>query len=172
MKVAIIVGHDERSQGAYSRFLNKTEYQYNSAVASHLTGIADIYRRPIKRGYKSAMQALAMQLNAKDYDLVIELHFNAATSSAEGVESLHFGGNDFTKMYAESYCSEIAEHYGSVNRGAKSIYNENQRGYWFLKLTKAPALIVEPFFGSNQESLRFQDPEEYACVIKQWIEKL
>jgi hypothetical protein len=34
------------------------------------------------------------------------------------------------------------------------------------------AIILEPFFGDNGESLNFKDAKEYAMAIKEWLLKI
>ena len=168
MKVAIIIGHDNNRPGAYSKLLKTSEYIYNSEVAAHLSCVADIYKRPLAGGYKTQMEILAKELNPKKYDLVVELHFNSFNTKANGTETVGFKGNDYTKDIGNSFNEKISNHYQTINRGHKTT-DENGRGYWFLKLMNAPALILEPFFGDASESLKFADPAEYACVIKEWL---
>lgn len=156
-----MVGHDQKERGAYSPHLNMTEFQFHSEVAKHLP--FDIYwRNPDLKGYKTKMQDLAKQINGKGYSAVIEMHFNAATPSANGCEALFFGGSAVGKRWAQVYVEETVRKYGMRNRGVLAITKESERGYWFLKLIDAPAVILEPFFGSNYESLKFKDIREYA----------
>ena len=160
-KIAFVVGHDIKEQGAFSFHLKKTEFVYHSEVASHLP--FDIYwRNPDIKGYKSKMQDLANRINKQDYSAVIELHFNSATPTANGCEALFFGGSAIGKRWSQVYVDKIVQAYGMRNRGVLAITSESQRGYWFLKLMKAPAIILEPFFGSNPESLKFEDTKKYA----------
>ena len=171
MKVAIIIGHDKTSPGAFSKVLGQSEYIYNSEVAANLSGVADIYKRPVANGYKTQMEILAKQINQKNYDLVLELHFNSFNNIANGCETVGFVGNDKTKKIGESYCDVISKAYNINNRGHKTS-PAGGRGYWFLKLMNAPALILEPFFGDNQEAEKFIDPKKYACSIKEWLLKI
>src|SRR5699024_1463291 len=91
---AVIIGHDKFSPGAYSKYLHASEYMYNSEVASYLGGIADVYKRPLGGGYTTQMRQIAEILNPKNYDLVVELHFNSfKNSSANGCEAIVYPGN-------------------------------------------------------------------------------
>jgi len=165
MKIAVVIGHDKTSPGAYSPHLGQSEYIYNSEVASHLSKIADIYKRPIGSGYKTQMINLANEINKKDYDLVVELHFNAFNKSANGCEALIFKGNKYTEKVGQRYCNLITSKYKTKSRGVKDISQQNDRGYWFLALMKADAIILEPFFGDNEESLKFKNEAEYAEIL-------
>lgn len=167
MKAAIIIGHSKESPGAYSTYLRSSEYTYNSEVAAYLSCIADVYKRPDNGGYKSQMKRLASEINQKDYDLVIELHFNSFNGKAEGCETISYPGSS-SLVFGEKYCKDISECYLTENRGAKEA-NPQSRGWWFLAYMKAPAIIVEPFFGDNEESLKFENAGKYAEVMKQLI---
>lgn len=170
-KIAIVVGHDRKEQGVYSAPLQTSEYNYNYNVASHLSDVADIYYRPLIRGYKSQMEALAKEINPKGYDLVIELHFNAFNGRANGCETVGFEGSKAGAKYGKLFCKMLSDHYDLINRGHKATVPAG-RGYWFTKLMAAPALIVEPFFGDHPEAIKFEDTEEYACVIREWLARL
>lgn len=160
-KIAFVVGHDHKEQGAFSKHLNRTEFLYHLGVADYLP--FDVYwRNPNINGYKSKMQDLAKQINGKGYTAVVELHFNSATPTANGCEALFFGGSVIGKKWAQTFVEKTVKEYGTRNRGVLAVTNDKQRGYWFLKLIDAPAIILEPFFGSNPESLKFLDEEKYA----------
>ena len=164
-KIAVVIGHDKTSPGAYSTYLRQSEYIYNSEVATYLSNIADIYKRPIGSGYKTQMINLANEINQKDYDLVVELHFNAFNKIANGCEAVIFKGNSYTEKVGQKFCNLITKEYCTESRGVKEVSQPNDRGYWFLALMKADAMILEPFFGDNKESLKFNDPSKYADIL-------
>ena len=164
MKIAIVVGHDKINQGAFSNILKQSEFAFNNEVAKLLP--YDVYFRNEKiKGYKSQMQELAKRINEKRYDLVIELHFNMFNGKAKGCECLYLKGSKIGKEQAEKLCKSITKDFGNINRGAVAIDNEKGRGYWFLKLINAPALIVEPFFGDNEETIAFKNKMKYAKTL-------
>lgn len=166
MKIAVIVGHDPASPGAFSHWLHTSEYMYNAEVATYLATIADIYKRPKGGGYKTQMAALANILNPQNYDLVVELHFNAFNKRANGCEAVIFKGSATGRKVGLAFCEQICQGYGTTNRGVKEVGADGERGYWFLKYMKAPALILEPFFGDAEESLKFENPGKYAEHLK------
>lgn len=173
IKIAIVVGHTPKGdQGAYSPHLQKSEQPFNLGVAANaLKELApntyDVYTHTIQ-GYYERQKALATLLNGKAYDLVIELHFNAASPLANGTECLYWFASKKGKEYAQAISAGIAKEYGTTirgDKGARALVNKEDRGYWFTYLPKAPAVIVEPFFGSNEEALKFKDEKRYACVL-------
>jgi N-acetylmuramoyl-L-alanine amidase len=162
-KIAVVVGHDSIEQGAFSNILKKSEFSYHSELVKLLP--FDIYYRPTKGGYKSKMEELAKEINGKGYNLVIELHFNSFNGVANGTEALYFNNSVNGKRWAEIYVDKICSEYNTSIRGAKVIKHTNERGYWFLKLMDAPAIILEPFFGDNKEAIDFKDVNKYAKTL-------
>lgn len=171
MKIAVVIGHDKISPGAYSKYISKSEYQYNREVASYLRCV-DIYKRPENGSYKTQMETLAERVRPHNYDLIIELHFNMfddiANNKGEGVETVSYPGNEKTIELGTEYCKLISKHYYTKNRGAK-VANKGGRGWWFLELMPANAIIVEPFFGDELEAEKFSNEAEYAEIIMKWL---
>lgn len=167
MRIAVVIGHEKGRPGAYSGYLQQTEFAYNSRVAPYFAEIdADIYFRPEGGGYKTQMRKLAQEINAINYDLVIELHFNSFNRKASGCEVLTYKGNNYTQLLGERICRSISTEYRTENRGVKQIDSEEDRGYWFLHYMRANAMILEPFFGDHEEALKFENPGKYAEVVK------
>ena len=166
--IAICIGHSRKIKGrydggAYSTTLKSNEKDFNSKVADHLqemlflngvkSVIIDDYNG---NGYGSAMSNLAEDIRAKNAILAIELHFNSAQPSANGHEWLFWessiNGQKLAKCFKSSFSKAFPD---ALNRGLKPI-NQKDRGGAFLKLTHCPAIITEPFFGSNyRDSLPF-----------------
>ena len=179
MKVAIVIGHTRNGdKGAYSETLEMSEYDYNLKVANKMKEVNpstyDVYTHTIQ-GYYERQKSMADKLNSKNYDLVLELHFNAASPAANGTETLYYFNSKKGKGYAETISNDIVDNFGTKIRGAngaKALVNKNDRGFYAVYLPKAPALIVEPFFGSNiEESKKFMDFEKYACVLNNAVIK-
>jgi N-acetylmuramoyl-L-alanine amidase len=160
-KIAIVVGHDKIEQGAYSHLLKHSEFSYYSELVKLLP--FDIYFRSTKGSYMDKMRELAKQINGKGYTLVVELHFNMFNGKANGTEALYHHKSTIGKRYAEIYCQNVVKEYGTVNRGAKGISGGN--GFGFVSLMDAPAIVLEPFFGDNKESLNFKDLNKHAKLL-------
>lgn len=169
MKIAVVIGHEPEAPGAFSQYLGKTEYDYNTEVAKHLPSEIDVYTRPKGGGYKSKMKALAEKMYAGNYNLVLSLHFNAFNNLANGTEALIYRKNERSRRFAELYCRNITKTYGTKDRGVKELSVPSDRGYWFVFFQEGDAIILEPFFGDNEEAKRFADPAKLACVIETTI---
>jgi N-acetylmuramoyl-L-alanine amidase len=176
MEIAIVVGHTKLRQGACSPHDIQCEWAFNKALAEELSDIADIYYYDsYNLGYKSMVKRNAVKMNKQDYKLVIELHYNAASPSANGCEALYYFRNKKTKKLAEEFCRMYVAAIGGKNRGAKALVSKRDRGFWAVFYPTAPTIILEPFFGTNKKDVeRLTDAgiKEYEYVIRRLISKL
>lgn len=155
--------------------MGTTEYLFNTRVASLVQEkLKDVYvfTRKWQNSYTKEITELANRVNKEQFDLVVELHFNSSITGANGVEALYFHKSKQGSMIAENYCEAIVMEYGSKNRGAKPLSASNQNGFGFVQKMKAPAIILEPFFGSHKEALEFNNVERYANTMVKWLECL
>ncbi|CAL2108186.1 N-acetylmuramoyl-L-alanine amidase [Tenacibaculum sp. 190524A02b] len=175
-QVAIVIGHRSKKQGAYSPFINETEYSYMKKVAHYLQDIADIYERPNTPFVSEAtrIKQLVRSVNANSYKLVISLHFNGFHDAvAHGVTCLHYITNPRTKAIASEFVSLVNENFGIKKRALIPISSKNQRGGIFITGVNADAILVEPFFGSNPlDSENFRGKHQaYANTLRALINK-
>lgn len=103
-------------------------------------------------GYTAAQRWLAGQLKAKGATAALELHFNSADSpAATGHEWLFWASSKNGRLLAKELDSMALEMFPDFRqRGIKPIGGD-ERGGAFLRLTHCPAVIAEPFFGSNPD---------------------
>jgi N-acetylmuramoyl-L-alanine amidase len=160
-KIAVVVGHDQIEQGAFSNILKQSEYAYYSELVKLLP--FDIYYRSTRGSYMDKMRELASRVNGKGYTLIVELHFNSFNGKANGTEALYYHKSTTGKRWAEIYCKNICKEYGTVNRGAKGISGGN--GFGFVNSMDAPAIVLEPFFGDNAEAIKFKDLNKHAKLL-------
>lgn len=173
-KILLIPGHCMTGdRGAFSSHLKQTEQGYNKRVADVLkcryNEDYDVYEHSIQ-GYNSRQNELAKFENQRNYKVVVELHFNASVyHTAQGSEVLFFHKSTRGRKYAEIVLNEIVKEYGLRNRGVKGISNGN--GFGFLKKTKAPAILIEPFFGDEAKCMSFSNVERYAETLHRAFNK-
>lgn len=173
--VAIVIGHTNRSKGACSPFGIPCEFDFNKKVASYLECFADVYEySTYTAGYTAMVKANAAKMNVHPYKLVIELHYNAATPLANGTEVLYYFASKTGKAYAEVAANMITQKFGTTNRGAKALVKSSDRGFAAVYYPKAPAIMLEPFFGSNiEDANKFKGKEkEYADLIMDFVRAL
>jgi N-acetylmuramoyl-L-alanine amidase len=180
--VAICVGHSRSGDDGAENTDGVTEWSFNQPLANrvcelieqagHTAVLVDKYEGG---GYTSAMLWLAKHLKTIKADVALELHFNAAGPMATGYEFLHWFCSPKGLTLASKMGSAFAKAFPDQrNRGLKSI-NAEDRGGLFLRKTHCPALICEPFFGSNAKDTAFfsahreELAKAYAEGIINWL---
>lgn len=170
MRIAFVIGHTKLSKGAYSSYFELMEYDFWKQFECDLKKVGDVFfHNYLIHGYTSKQKSIAKK--TKDYDVVFELHFNSANTRANGCEALYFYTNNQTKRISQDFCDKYTSLTGARNRGAKELYNKEQRGFGFVKEQKASAIILEPFFGDNLlDSARF-DIDKFLKAVKYAVNK-
>jgi N-acetylmuramoyl-L-alanine amidase len=132
-------------------------------------------------GYGAAVRKTAKAIRQFKADLCMELHFNSAGKTARGCEILYFWGSRKSKHAARCVSKALAPLMDELNipmrggyGGARSLWYRSSnkgkaysgRGGYYAWATPCPALILEPFFGSNKhemtEMAREQNMDELA----------
>lgn len=153
MKICLVVGHRESSQGASNSLCGITEFEFNNRLAVSIASICKhdcfiIHREDIRSGYNK----LPNKINKFDCDLVISLHCNAFNGKAGGHEVLYWNTSTKGKAWAIRINKAIGLALGNNDRGIKPI-KQGDRGANVLRSTKAPCILLEPFFIDNDEEL-------------------
>lgn len=174
MKIAILIGHRSGDQGAYSEWLDTTEYEYMKKVAFRLDDIADVYERPntpfVSEAYR--IKQVVCKINEKKYDLVISLHFNSfSNEKAHGATALHYITNRFTKQVGNRFVELVRESFGTRKRDLIPVSSKFDRGGTFIMNCNTHAVLLEPFFGSSpKDCVEFINSEvKLANVLRQLI---
>jgi N-acetylmuramoyl-L-alanine amidase len=186
LKAAIIIGHDNKSQGA-STYNKITEYEFNSYIADT---VQRLHNFKVTHGIHKFMalhvfnrnlgwQSVINQLKANDISLSMELHLNSFSKAAMGTETLHLDDDIPSQDLAKFLSFRIAKHYNTKLRaeaGALALAN-GDRGYFNLTNVKNAgvkyAVLVEPCFVKfpTQESITFvNNPLEYANILYRALE--
>lgn len=165
--VALCVGHSRSGDNGAVSVGGVSEWDFNFEVANLTAG--ELRRHGLRArvvsqydgsSYGQAMTWLAAHLRGIDADLAIELHFNAASESAQGFEYLYYHTSTRGKALAESLHAAQKQAFPfAVDRGTKSRA-AGDRGVQFLKLTHCPAVLAEPFFGTNPEEWNLYSGEK------------
>lgn len=147
-KVAVVVGHTETSPGAWAgRPISEHEYFWNRRVAEIMLDVAEnhSWRMFLRdgRGISKTYDAVG-EWGA---DIVVELHFNAASASATGSEMIYV--TERSKTLAQAIQNSVVEKFGMRDRGVKTPWQG--RGQTALTALPIPSVITEPFFGTNNE---------------------
>ena len=148
-KIALVIGHNARSQGAVRVTDKRTEYDINSDLAVAIRDLDPvryvIVRRTAGAGEIGRAYAEVDRLGVK---ASVELHFNgAAAPSATGTETLTSGTRNSLRL-AQGVQAGMVRALGLRDRGVKVIPRTG-RGGASLWTGKPPAILIEPYFGSN-----------------------
>lgn len=157
-KVALVVGHNEQRQGAYSPVLATTEFAFWSEridkIAQHVNiagfDVVTFFRKPHGNNYKVEMNEVAGRVMDYQPDAIFCLHFNSFyDEQAHGAEvlSLERSRAPRSRRAAVLWLNAWAGATGLERRGVKE---PNRGKYGMEQLEKiAPTVLCEPFFGSN-----------------------
>lgn len=146
MRVALVVGHSEKSPGATSQ-CGVSEFEYNNDLAHRIKArlLDDIENIIV---YRKKYRDLPRHINQLKPDYVLCLHCNAFNTRASGTEVLYYHRSPRGEQIASCLQTRIVATLGLPDRGIKSRTVED-RGGFVLKYTKAPCVILEPFFIDN-----------------------
>ena len=203
MKVALIIGHNKRAKGAYSQILgSEYDYWKRIAEKTKgiIPELVDIYEREPNEYYTREMFKVLEELNKNDYKFCIELHFNAAESEqANGCECLVYYKNNKAKELATNFMARLQNKFGSKIRTKENILKETEivngkektvekkettrglilvqdsktRGAYGICKSKDTYILVEPFFGSNnEESLKFSVESDVVNLFVDFIKEM
>lgn len=176
--IAICVGHSRGDGGAVS-VGGVSEWNFNRQLGWVIVmnlkerGLeAVLIDRYMQGGYSKAMKYLAASLLSPLLDAAVELHFNSADSpAATGHEWLHWHASVPGRALAQALDARMVKAFpGHKRRGLQPIRQEG-RGAQYLSRLHCPAVICEPFFGSNPQdwALAIEHPDSLAQVIADGI---
>lgn len=178
-KVALIIGHNDRSRGAYSPILF-SEFKYWKRIAekikAEIPAMVDVYERKPNKYYTQEMNEVLNELNKNDYKFCLELHFNSSLNrNANGCECLVYHKNEKAKELATNFMARLQNVFGSKirgNHGIIEIQDSNVRGGYGICKSKDTYILIEPFFGSNpDESLKFSVEKDVVDLLVNFIKE-
>lgn len=162
-KLGICVGHSRKmngvTEGGAVSVGRVNEHTYNSDLAAKIHKILTkwgidsfIVSEYQGSGYTAAQKWLASYLKSREANAAIELHFNSAESeSATGHEWLFWASSKNGRLLAKDLDASMLEMFPDFKQRGIKPKGNGDRGAEFLKLTNCPAVICEPFFGSNPD---------------------
>ena len=165
MKIGLCVGHSRLGdQGAYTTGDNiLSEWDFNRDMVrrvghllsnEHGWAIGDdyvIYDHYPARSYSGAISYIARKMQEDGVTAAIELHFNSATPAARGHEWLYWPTSRGGQQLATALRDSMERSYPDMKSRGIKARGPRQRGSAFLRKTHCPAVIAEPFFGSNEK---------------------
>ena len=151
--IAVCVGHARRGDtGAVAADGMTTERVYNTDLAFK---VAERLKEKALRChvvclYPAAMKWLAGELGRLGATLAVELHFNSShVRAATGHEWLYWAHSDAGRRLAGCLNTAMIRQFpDELPRGCKPVTRKDN-GSGFVRLAPCPAVVAEPFFGSN-----------------------
>lgn len=172
MKIAIVIGHNSKAQGAVRITDGRTEYDWNGHLAElirdHDPGRVRIFRRQAGLGYSREIDKVYGETDAWGADVTIELHFNgSADPRAEGCLTLSSGTAGSMRLAREVQARMLAVMQNEDD--GILVRDRSDRGGRSLWAGRAPAILTEPYFGGNARFCHVADArkDELAEAIYQ-----
>lgn len=156
--IALCVGHSRPGdEGAIScgglseRFVMRRVAAQVAAKLEERDIACQVIDSYVGGNYSAAMKWLGRKLTTIGATAAVELHFNWGSPPAHGHEWLHWYESVPGRQLAQ--CLQramMAARPGHKIRGLVSVFYKS-RGEAFLRSMPCPAVIAEPFFGSNPQ---------------------
>lgn len=165
MRIALVVGHSEQDGGAARVVDGVQEFEWNLELAekikSHDPGCFEIFTRKGWLPYREEIAEVYSRVDEWGAEASIEFHFNAVESPrATGAETFSSGSKGSLAL-AGAVQSAMVVSLGLRDRGVK-IRNSRTggRGYESLIAGQCPAILIEPYFGSNAADCKRADEKK------------
>lgn len=175
--VAVIVGHTRVAPGVQNGRSLVTEFAFNGPIARWLVRMLDDAGVPVawySRPEPNDIAGLVRELNRHDLVCIVELHANGHWTEPSGTEMWHWHTSAAGRRLAEKLQLETLAVMGLRDRGLRPT-RQGDRGWYVLGRTRAPAVIVEPFFLTTDSDLargidrRFHLAAAYAAAIRDYV---
>jgi len=151
--ICLVIGHTNKSKGAYNKNLGISEYALNKQEA------ISVHRLLNEQGIRSVvihrkeLKDLPAQINKHSPNFIISFHHNSFSETATGSETLYYHNSTKGKHLAGIIQKKTVSVLGYKDRGIRPKGSED-RGGFLLKYTNAPCIILEPCFLSNTKELK------------------
>jgi N-acetylmuramoyl-L-alanine amidase len=169
--IGICIGHSRSGDNGAVNTDGVSEHTFNGDIGrltadllrkeGHTVHLVDEYSGG---SYSSAICWVSDYMARLGVTVAVELHFNSAGPFAEGHEWLHWFRSTKSQKLASCFNQAFKEAFPNAKvRGVKSADKED-RGSLFLRITRCPAVILEPFFGSNKKETAFYTKNKSAVA--------
>ena len=156
VKIALIVGHNSKSQGKAKN--GTTEYKFNKQLANelveeakhnHIYILLKVFEREPLSSYSDQMRRVHKQIDSWGANISVELHFNAFSKpTAKGHEVLYYSKSKGGRVVAGAMDAAFDKYLQNKDRNRKPL-KIGENGAYGLKVGKAKSILVEPFFASE-----------------------
>lgn len=166
-RIAIVIGHNAGAQGAVRCTDGRTEYDWNSDLAkmieAHDPTHIKVFRRKRGGGYSAEIDRVYAEVDAWGADVSVELHFNGSTNPAANGCLMLSSGTSGSRALAANVQKACVAALGNKDRGVRFV-GKGDRGGLSLWAGRAPAILTEPYFGSNKVECEAADARKAALA--------
>lgn len=172
-KIDIIVGHNSRSQGAVRVTDGKSEFRWNSDLARKIKAHAEddpdieiriLFRQP--GGYTRQIRDVYARSDQGGADYTVELHFNASATASASYTCTLSSGTAGSMRLCEALQRAQVKALGLRDAGVKIRNRGGGRGWRSLWTGRAPAALIEPYFGSNSSDCIVADKNKDRLALE------
>lgn len=166
MRFALVIGHSEQDGGAVRCVDGVQEYEWNLDLAHRIYDLDperfEIFHRRGELPYEAEIAEVYQRVDDWGCDVSLELHFNAG--GGRGTETFSSGSRGSLR-FARSVHPAMVDALCLADRGIKIRNNRTGgRGHESLVAGKAPALLLEPYFGDSAADCRRADERKDALA--------
>jgi len=191
-RLSLIVGHSSKSRGA-NNYLGESEYKFNARIGARVVEICNkqyqsLLEVKLFKRFGGPYRDLCPDIRLYKPNATLELHFNAASVRAYGVEMLVYKdgprpyenamiGDIFTDLFAQEYGVK-ERHTRRLDRNSVSMidgvkFMTEGRGVYNLKTMHDDCnvpfvLLFEPVFGNfetAESKAFFEDEDRYVAFL-------
>ncbi|PLR75284.1 N-acetylmuramoyl-L-alanine amidase [Bacillus sp. V3-13] len=173
MRLSLSAGHGYFTSGKRAPDESMREGEFNSAVVSKMVNLfyekhqkVEILRLDDSTGKTDIpLSVRATQSNNFKADFHLDVHANAygtTFNTARGIETYIYNSiedGSLTWNIARHIHDSLIINTGMINRGLK------QEGFYMLKETNAPAVLVECGFMTNLQDLALLKSDDYRALV-------
>ena len=154
-RVALCVGHNAEKKGAYSEHLNCSEFTLMDRVADAMIEQSPLavhirkFHRKAGRGYSKQIEQVYGEINAFQPDLTLSLHFNGGGGNY-CLNLIGKNGSIASERAAAILSDEMAQGLSIPQKPIERRGRDKGGGYELI-MCDSPVVLLEPFFGDNQQ---------------------
>lgn len=149
-KVLIFAGHSSRARGMKSEYLQISEWSFTRMLLDVIITSCDAEKLQLSIVTDKTLPKKAALCNQDDYDLVIDLHLNSFKTKQVGHLCLYWYKSWKGKVYARFITNSLGY---NAQRHDLAIRGKVEKGSFFLRKTKASAVIIELCFIDNYDDI-------------------
>lgn len=164
-KVFISAGHGGSDSGAVGNGFKEKDLNLSIALAcrDYLEANGVEVKMSRTTDEDDGINQEAAESNAYGPDVTVSIHNNAG--GGDGVEAWYSIVGGLSKTCAENILDEVVK-IGQNSRGAKKKAGSNGKDYYgFIRMTKAPAVIVECAFIDNATDIQIVADEDKRRIM-------